>query len=389
MKIRNFVFLYCEDWDTPLRTSKHHFIERLAKEGHRVLYIEVPLNPISVLFKPQTIFKETNINALKGLRVIKKNIWAIKTIVPFPFHPILGILTDNLFINYINQKFISFILLKVFKELKFNSPEAVIYYPMSVPILKKLNFSKTYFHMVDEWQGLKGVPKTMKKLTLKLLSLADVTVVTSNTLFVRYQNKSRNINLLGHGTDLSLFSKVITKKLSKLKVIKETKSQNIGYYGSLEKLDFELIKYISSKMVSYNFYFVGPIPLNYEKVLKKHYNANVFFIGPLDRLKLPQFLNSMDVFWMPFQLNELTRSMSPIKIYEVLSAGLPIVSVDLDECRFITEKFILFGKSKEDFIILLKNAIENNSLEQKLERLKFTKSFTWTKRYNNFKKLIS
>ena len=92
---------------------------------------------------------------------------------------------------------------------------------------------------------------------------------------------------------------------------------------------------------------------------------------------------------MPFQLNELTRSMSPIKIYEVLSAGLPIVSVDLDECRFITEKFILFGKSKEDFIILLKNAIENDSLEQKLERLKFTKSFTWAKRYNNFKKLIS
>ena len=41
MKIRNFVFLYCEDWDTPLRTSKHHFIDRLAKEGARVQTIKL------------------------------------------------------------------------------------------------------------------------------------------------------------------------------------------------------------------------------------------------------------------------------------------------------------------------------------------------------------
>ena len=38
---------------------------------------------------------------------------------------------------------------------------------------------------------------------------------------------------------------------------------------------------------------------------------------------------------MPFKVNELTRSMLPIKIYEVMSSGLPIVSRDLEGCRSI------------------------------------------------------
>lgn len=386
MKIRNFVFLYCEDWDTPLRTSKHHFIDRLAKEGHKILYIEVPLNPLSVLLKPKTIFKETNINALRGLRAVKKNIWAIKTIVPFPFHPILGIFTDNLLINYLNQKFILIVLLKILKKLKFNFPEAVIYYPMSVPILNELNFSKIYFHIVDDWQGFKGIPKSMKRLTLRLLELADVTIVTSKTLYDRYFNNTSNIQLLGHGTDIALFSKIITKKIPTLKILKNSSKKKVGYYGSLEKLDFNLINYVSTKMPMLEFYFVGPITENFNN---KNNFSNVFFLNSLDRDKLPSFLQGIDIFWMPFEINELTKSMSPIKIYEVLSAGLPIVSVDLDECRYITDKFITFGKSKEEFIPLINNAINGNSYQKKIERLNFSKSFTWTKRYNIFKKLIN
>ena len=45
---------------------------------------------------------------------------------------------------------------------------------------------------------------------------------------------------------------------------------------------------------------------------------------------------------MPFQINQLTKSMTPIKVYEVLNFGLPIVSVDLDEIKFITKNIYYF-----------------------------------------------
>ena len=41
-KIKKYLVLYCEDWNTDLTTSKHHFIERLAKENNKILYLEVP-----------------------------------------------------------------------------------------------------------------------------------------------------------------------------------------------------------------------------------------------------------------------------------------------------------------------------------------------------------
>ena len=42
-EIKKYLVLYCEDWNTNLTTSKHHFIERLAKENNEILYLEIPL----------------------------------------------------------------------------------------------------------------------------------------------------------------------------------------------------------------------------------------------------------------------------------------------------------------------------------------------------------
>ena len=69
LKKKNFVVLYCEDWNTPLKTSKHHFIERLAFENNKILYIEVPLNPFNFFLNSKNLFKKTY---LKGRKSKKK-----------------------------------------------------------------------------------------------------------------------------------------------------------------------------------------------------------------------------------------------------------------------------------------------------------------------------
>ena len=71
-KIKNYVILYCEDWDTDLKTSKHHFIERLAKENNKILYLEVPLNLYSYISKPKEYFDKKHLNLFRGLREVKK-----------------------------------------------------------------------------------------------------------------------------------------------------------------------------------------------------------------------------------------------------------------------------------------------------------------------------
>ena len=59
------------------------------------------------------------------------------------------------------------------------------------------------------------------------------------------------------------------------------------------------------------------------------------------------FLNFIDVFWMPFKNNQLTNFMSPIKLYEVMSTGKPIVSEDLVELR---KSFVPEGQDQITFM---------------------------------------
>ena len=79
----------------------------------------------------------------------------------------------------------------------------------------------------------------------------------------------------------------------------------------------------------------------------------MYFLNSIHRKKLPGFLKTINVFFMPFQINQLTKSMTPIKVYEVLNFGLPIVSVDLDEIKFITKKYILFSNDEKIIIEIL------------------------------------
>ena len=130
----------------------------------------------------------------RGLRKVKENIWVLKLFVPIPYHPILGVITDNLFVNFINQKFILIFLKLYLKRLNFFNYEAIIYYPMIYPVIRSLKFDKIHFHIVDDWQGFNGIPKTMLQMTKKLASHADSVIVSSSNLMKKYKNITRTLS---------------------------------------------------------------------------------------------------------------------------------------------------------------------------------------------------
>jgi glycosyltransferase involved in cell wall biosynthesis len=115
---------------------------------------------------------------------------------------------------------------------------------------------------------------------------------------------------------------------------------------------------------------------------------NVHFFGVMARAYLPEFLAGLDSFWMPFAVNELTQSMCPIKIFEVLSAGLPVVSSDLDECRAVAGELVLFARNIEDHLVQLKKAISLRSPEVAHRRVEAMRDYDWNNRYKEFLKLL-
>jgi glycosyltransferase involved in cell wall biosynthesis len=384
----DIVVAYCEPWDTPLHTSKRHYLERMADSGHRVLYVEMPANPLSVVRRPRDFFRRHLPRARAGLIPLRKNVWAITGMFPLFYHRGMWGFFDHNWLNAFNQRFFLQRLARALHTLGFDHPIILSYYPLMLPIVNELSPQRVVFHMVDEWQGLAGIPRSMAALTRDMLARADVTIVSSRTLLERYRNDARDIRLLRHGTDLDLFIPVLEGKVVPDVRVTAHRGVKVGYYGALHKLDFGLIREVASQRPGWSFVFLGPIGGNQGIGAPPPLPSNVRFWDAWRREALPGFLAGLDLFWMPFVRNELTDAMCPIKLFEVLSAGIPVVSTDLDETRDVGGEMVEYAHGAHEHLVALERALALDSAERRQSRSAAVADCDWSVRTAEFAKLL-
>ena len=58
--------------------------------------------------------------------------------------------------------------------------------------------------------------------------------------------------------------------------------------------------------------------------------GNVHLLGYRSYSELPAYCAGFDVAWLPLQMNAYTHSMFPMKFFEYLASGLPVVSTSID-----------------------------------------------------------
>jgi hypothetical protein len=69
--------------------------------------------------------------------------------------------------------------------------------------------------------------------------------------------------------------------------------------------------------------------------------SNVFWIGPREYSLLPNYLRLFDVATIPFVINNITLASSPIKLYEYLAGGKPVITTAIPECQAFPEVHIV------------------------------------------------
>ena len=124
---------------------------------------------------------------------------------------------------------------------------------------------------------------------------------------------------------------------------------------------------------------IGPV----NKTVKKNLSSlekfkNFVHVDRIDQVALIPFLQRFDVCVIPFKVNKITDAISPVKLYEYLAAGKPVISTKMEACEEID--LVRVAVSKPDFVRLVSEAIhENSSLEEK-ERQEYAEKNTWEDR---------
>ncbi len=109
----------------------------------------------------------------------------------------------------------------------------------------------------------------------------------------------------------------------------------IGYYGALARwFDYPLVHRLAEEHPEYVFVLIGP---NYDGTLdqRRFLNLpNLHWLGVKPYQDLPAYLRAFDVAMIPFLVNEITHATSPLKLFEYMAGGKPVVITPMQESQY-------------------------------------------------------
>jgi glycosyltransferase involved in cell wall biosynthesis len=171
--------------------------------------------------------------------------------------------------------------------------------------------------------------------------------------------------------------------------MEDLKNPIVGFIGAIyDWIDIDLICKLAEAHPDYSILLVGPVNFG-KNDLAKH--SNILMVGTKRYETLPQYLSYMDVCLIPFKINKLTLASNPIKLYEYLAAGKPVVSTALPEVVNNASHVVLIGKDHADFIQKVEgvvNATPKDDESAKAKRVEFANNNSWDERVQSIKKLL-
>src|SRR5690606_18611935 len=315
------VILYGPVWDAPSRMSKHHLAMQWAKT-RRVLYIEAPSNPLSFLTRREEALRLWK-RFRQGPVQVARNLWVHSYCYLLPYRGPAWQLGSRK-VNRLNQWWVRHWFQKALTSLGFKSVLYIVGHAGALDLLKGLPRRPLLYHCSDDFTLVPSFPDSFESLEKELMMEADGVVTTAETLSEAKRPFCRRIWTIPNGADCDHFSKAQAPELEIASDLMSLKPPRIGYVGTIFRwIDQEWVARTARQEPQWNFVLIGPVETDVSRLQALE---NVHFLGPRPYEHLPEYLKGFDAAIVPFRINDLTRRASPIKFYEYLALGLPVVA---------------------------------------------------------------
>ena len=323
------VVLATADWEHPIWTNKQHVAISLAESGFRVLYLDsLGLRPARATARDLKRIIKRFWRGLCPPRRVRHNVWVWSPLV------IPG--GSGNFVIWINKLSLAFGLGLALRSLGFRKPWLWTYNPLTASILDLESFSLRIYHAVDAVQEQPCMPRALiESEERRLCGEVDQVFVTSPELKRKLSPYSRHIRFDPNVADQAHFSTAMSLPMSSIPAdIASISEPRIGFIGAVSsyKLDFSLIAAVARAHPSWQFVFIGPTGEGepYTDTTLLDIEPNVHLLGQRSYGILPNYCAGFACGWLPLKLNPYTQAMFPMKFFEYLAAGLPVVATAID-----------------------------------------------------------
>jgi len=202
-------------------------------------------------------------------------------------------------------------------------------------------FPRAYvlYDCVDDHAAQAGVDRSaslVKAEEAQILKRADVVTVTSKKLLAQKQRKNPNVHLVLNAGDVDLFQQT-PPDIPLPAVLRQTQKPIIGTVGALDtyKVDFELLREVAERNREWQFVLLGkPIIDRDEAALQDLARlSNVAVLGPVPRELAPAYVARFSVAMIPYRPNRYNEASFPLKFWEFMATGKPVVVSGLPELQ--------------------------------------------------------
>jgi glycosyltransferase involved in cell wall biosynthesis len=250
--------------------------------------------------------------------------------------------------------------------------------PTAAPYAGALGESLVVYYITDEFSQFTSVDGArVAKLEEQLLARADIVFATSQLLVDRKRRWNPEVHLASHGVDQAHFARALDDELALPADIAQLPEPRIGFFGLVEDwIDIDLMGAVAEKHPDWSIVMIGKVKVDKSRLDKY---KNIHWLGRKPYAELPAYCKGWQVATMPFAMNELTKNVNPIKLREYLSAGLPVVSTDLPDCRHYPEDCFV-AHDRAEWVALCEKAVAENTPEKRRRRSEAMKAETWEKK---------
>jgi len=384
IKNQTFVFLSPTYWNDIWR-NRQQVASRLARQN-LVIFVE-----------PQRTFAETAPARRNPSACLPTNLKVVEPPAALPFGA--NFLPESLvrflspFVVKTNTARLAQFLKAYLAPHQSPAPILWLYDPLNVGLVGKLGEKLVVYHAHDDTSIFPFNHKIRRLIVQsqrRLLGKADVVFECSLTAYQAEKQSYCHIHYVPNAVDFQHFQKVLSPDTAIPAEIEAIPRPIIGFYGGIDfRLDLDLLRFIAMSRPQWSLVLVGNNTLNYyHKHLDLHLFSNIHVFGPRDYQVLPNYLKAFDVVIWPYIATEsVCIASTPLKLYECLAAGKPIVTVKLpiESGR----ELVYMARTPGEFVARIEEAIYDRDNVDRIERgINLARENTWEKRVEQMSALI-
>lgn len=219
---------------------------------------------------------------------------------------------------------------------------------------------------------------------------SDLVICTSKQLFKEKKGFNSSTFFIPNAADLSLSSKALNPALKVHHTLSEIPKPIIGYFGHIERrMDFQLLEQVVRSNKDKSFVFAGPVS---EEFIPSEFkeNENVYFTGSVPYSEMPAVVKGFDIAMIPFKKDDVSYTIFPLKLFEYLGAGKPVVATDFNlDLQEFTYDSVLYCENGANFTAAINFYLTQDTEELKRKRLLIAAENTWDIRLKQLSELIN